>query len=72
MPLYEYKCKKCNKEFEVLIFNLSEKVKCQHCGSKSVKRLLSTFGIGGKESSQGNSGGSSCSSSSCSGCTGCH
>ncbi len=76
MPLYEYRCEKCRKKFEVLIFNISEKVKCKYCGSKSIKKLLSTFGISGgvkdKSSNSPSTSSSGCSASSCSGCTGCH
>lgn len=74
MPIYEYKCSKCKKEFEVLIFNLSEKVECKFCGSKKVKRMFSTFGIGGKDSSSGNSKGDGSSCGGCSGgsCSTCH
>ena len=34
MPIYEYVCKKCGKEFEVLVFNKDEKPECPACGAK--------------------------------------
>jgi len=45
MPIYEYKCSKCNKSFSVLQkAGASEKdTSCPDCGSKSVKKLLSAF-----------------------------
>ena len=45
MPLYEYKCKECEKTFENLSsFRDSEKpVECPNCGSKKTGKLLSTF-----------------------------
>jgi len=41
MPLYEYKCKKCNKTFEVLQkINADPLEKCIHCNGK-VEKLIS-------------------------------
>lgn len=42
MPIYEYRCKKCEKEFEALVYG-SEKASCPTCHGKSLERLLSTF-----------------------------
>ena len=42
MPLYEYICKKCGKPFETIAKH-GEKPACEHCGSVSVERQLSTF-----------------------------
>jgi len=42
MPIYEYKCEKCEHSFEKLVFSSdSEQVACPKCGDKQVKRLLS-------------------------------
>jgi len=45
MPLYEYACRKCSHEFELIrSFNDSESLPiCPKCNSKT-KRLLSVFG----------------------------
>jgi len=44
MPLYEYKCKKCNTPFEFLAKNSEDSPsKCPECGSKRTEKLLSTF-----------------------------
>jgi len=48
MPLYEYECKKCGTAFEALIFG-EEKPACEACGSKSVKKLISTFAVSTQE-----------------------
>lgn len=42
MPIYEYKCNECGKEFEV-IQKFSDKPlkKCIHCSSKKVEKLIS-------------------------------
>jgi putative FmdB family regulatory protein len=45
MPIYEFVCSECKKPFEELVFssNAVEKVVCPDCGSKQIKRKLSTF-----------------------------
>ncbi|RME28912.1 MAG: zinc ribbon domain-containing protein [Deltaproteobacteria bacterium] len=72
MPIYEYVCSKCKKEFELLVLDRSEKPKCVHCGSGRVKKRPSVFAHRSDEGfvpSSGGSGCSGCSSSSCSGCS---
>ncbi|MCI4445799.1 MAG: zinc ribbon domain-containing protein [Candidatus Aminicenantes bacterium] len=71
MPIYEYVCLKCQKRFEQLVTNRQEeKAVCPYCQSEQVKKLISSFGIGGGVNRLKNSSGScsSCSSSSCSTC----
>ena len=43
MPIYEYKCEKCNHSFERLVFKSDKNViDCPKCGdTKKVKKLLS-------------------------------
>ena len=43
MPIYEYICKKCDNQFELLIFNSEKKVSCPECKSKNIKKNFSTF-----------------------------
>ena len=35
MPIYEYRCRKCNRKSEIITFRVSEDVcaECSHCGS---------------------------------------
>ena len=40
MPLYEYACKKCDHDFEMLVFN-GEEVACPKCQTRQVERRLS-------------------------------
>ena len=68
MPIYSYICKKCKEKFDLLEGVTREKVKkvCPGCGSKSIEKTFSTFGVGkGSSSSPAMPGGncSSCSSS---------
>ncbi len=42
MPIYEYACEKCEREFEVEQRITDDPVKsCPHCKSKKIKRLIS-------------------------------
>ena len=45
MPLYEYRCQDCRRRSTLLVRTLSGSHEpiCQHCGSKSVLRLISRF-----------------------------
>ena len=42
MPLYEYACKSCSKEFEALV-RASETAECPSCHGKDLERRLSVF-----------------------------
>ena len=74
MPIYEYHCKDCNRDFEYLVMG-EEDAACPHCSSQSVCRLMSTCGFfskgGGGETvkaAAGTSGCSGCAATSCAGC----
>lgn len=60
MPLIDFKCNKCGKEF-FEILNGDEKAKCPQCGSEDIKRVYK-----GKFYGKNSCGGS------CSHCSGCH
>ena len=49
MPLYEYKCRMCGKNFELLrrMQDADGDLKCPDCQSAAVERQLSTFATGG-------------------------
>ena len=42
MPIFEYRCKECDKEFETLILG-RERPHCPSCRSAKLEKLLSTF-----------------------------
>lgn len=68
MPVYEFKCRVCDKRFELLIgFSRIDEAKCVECGSGDVARLISTFAarMGGGGSSSGCAG---CASGNCGSC----
>ena len=72
MPIYEYKCSSCEKNFEKLVMSSNFSPECPNCNSKDVSRTMSLFGFssGGEfTSSTGkNAGCESCHSTSCSSC----
>jgi len=42
VPIYEYKCKKCDASFEKLVFAGDEQpVECPDCGNRQVAKLMS-------------------------------
>ncbi len=45
MPLYEFVCDKCEKDFELLVrsVNWEGAAACPHCGSKKLSKKLSVF-----------------------------
>ena len=55
MPIYEYRCSKCNEEFELLVRlgTADGDVNCPKCKSTEVKRQLSTFASIGWAECQG-------------------
>lgn len=71
MPIYEYKCLDCNKQFETLVLGSGEDVSCPDCDGRKLERLMSAcaFKSGGEFTpSSGGNGCSSCSATSCSSC----
>lgn len=78
MPIYEYHCKKCNKNFEALIMKKEETPGCPFCNSEDVQKLMSACGFVSKGSgpsgenlmtrSAGTSGCAGCSSTNCGTC----
>ncbi|HEY94213.1 MAG TPA: zinc ribbon domain-containing protein [Dehalococcoidia bacterium] len=46
MPIYEYKCKKCDGKFEMLrgMFDSDDNIRCPECGEEHPERVFSVFG----------------------------
>ena len=44
MPIYEFKCLKCEQFIELLLMNSEEEIelKCPECSSQKLERVLST------------------------------
>ena len=77
MPIYEYRCLKCEEDFEAIVFRSKDKVTCPHCNGTKLERLMSSFGFrsgggDGGESYAPSSGSSGCASCSSGNCSTCH
>ncbi len=44
MPIYEYQCRQCSQQFELLVLK-SAVAECPSCHSQDLEQLLSTFGM---------------------------
>lgn len=57
MPIYEFRCNKCNECFEILVMTSDEAVemKCPHCSSEEFERIMSTscYSVGSSGSEAG-------------------
>jgi putative FmdB family regulatory protein len=51
MPIFEYRCKKCDHEFEKIVFNTTAEIVCPKCSGKEAEKLLSGFAVQGGTSS---------------------
>ncbi|MFH1350177.1 MAG: zinc ribbon domain-containing protein [Pseudomonadota bacterium] len=62
MPIYEFRCNECGRDFEQLVFASDGKINfiCPSCGSNDTCKLMSSFSCG--SSSEVNGLGSSISS----------
>jgi len=72
MPIYEFKCSKCNELMELLVMNNDESIelKCKKCGSFRLERVMSSsnYAVGENKNSPKQNGCSTtrtCSSGSC-------
>ena len=71
MPLYEFICQTCGRRFEALVrIGREQEICCESCGGADLKKLFSSFGIGGGASriKSSSAGCATCSAKSCSTC----
>lgn len=47
MPIFEYRCSKCETKFEKIVFGNSNDVHCPNCKDEQVEKLFSTFAVSG-------------------------
>jgi putative FmdB family regulatory protein len=45
MPIYEYRCRACSKDFEKYVSGPRASVACPACASSDIQRKLSVFGL---------------------------
>ena len=70
MPIYEFRCLKCNDCFELLMMNSDDsgQMQCPHCSSEEFERVMSTSChtvAGGGAGSRASVKNRTCSSGSC-------
>jgi putative FmdB family regulatory protein len=59
MPIYEYECRGCGRQFEALV-NGSIKAQCPACQGDDLQRMLSVFAVGSTEKSTFNDAPAAC------------
>ena len=49
MPIYEYCCEKCGRDFDVFVRSATQRnePQCPNCGSTKVDKAVSLFGVAG-------------------------
>ncbi|NWF91984.1 MAG: zinc ribbon domain-containing protein [Syntrophaceae bacterium] len=54
MPIYEYRCNQCGREFSELFLSIRQvkEVKCKFCNSSNLTKLLSSFRVHQTEESR--------------------
>lgn len=75
MPIYEYVCQDCKKEFEVIrpMSQADAPMTCATCGGENIKRKLALVtAMSGGHAVAGASGGAACGSCAGGHCATCH
>jgi len=47
MPIFEYRCKDCDRPFEQIVPRYDSEATCPHCKSAQVEKQLSVFAVTG-------------------------
>jgi putative FmdB family regulatory protein len=72
MPIYEYQCKECGSQFEVIrsMKEADSPIDCHECHSQKVNRMISLFvAKSGERTVAGGGGGcAGCGGGTCAGC----
>lgn len=75
MPIFEFHCNDCGKDFEKLVFGSDNDINCPGCEKTNVEKLMSScaFKVGQNftSTSAKAAGGASCGSCSSSNCSSC-
>ncbi len=57
MPIFEFECQGCHREFEELVMRSDEVIECPTCGCQDARKLMSCFAVGGDARRAGGGGG---------------
>lgn len=61
MPIYEFSCQKCSKEFELLVSHQKlGQLECPFCGATGIEKKFSTFSSASSHSNSAPCSGGSC------------
>jgi putative FmdB family regulatory protein len=55
MPIFEYVCQDCGKDFERIVPRHDSQTDCPHCHSQRLDKQLSVFAVSGKDGGAGES-----------------
>ena len=53
MPIFEYICKDCGRDFERIVPRYDSQTECLHCNSENIEKQLSVFAVAGPSNSPG-------------------
>lgn len=45
MPIFEYVCKDCGRQFEKIVPRYDSETDCIHCNSENIEKQLSVFAV---------------------------
>ena len=45
MPIFEYRCQQCGRQFEQIVWKADAQPECPGCGTSRVNRLVSSFAV---------------------------
>lgn len=54
MPIYEYECGQCGRNFECLLLSSSPAAECPACGTTDLKQMISLSAVSSENSRQSN------------------
>jgi len=60
MPLFDFHCAACGKDFELLVRSTKEKPACTHCASEQVEKQLALVAVKGLKSDHVHTGSCGC------------
>lgn len=60
MPIFEFRCEKCNKRFERIVFGQDTVIECPECGSRDVEKEISAFAVRGETGKRADQGAGFC------------
>ena len=43
MPIFDYSCQACHKEFETIVLQDADRIQCPECGSDSVEKIAASL-----------------------------